>query len=98
MTPLEPMRGAVRRMHGTDSVHESTVVVVETFKGQTIWDGEVEVFRLLGHPKAKRCYAWVYRDDEGLEQFTAVLEVPPVDSAQTAVRAALVEGFRSEKT
>ena len=51
-------------------------------------DGAVEVFRLTGHPKAKRCYAWSFT--EGKEtRFVTVLEIPPVESAQTAVRAAI---------
>jgi hypothetical protein len=35
--------------------------VHETFQGQTVWAGEVEVFDLVGHPKAKRCYAWAHK-------------------------------------
>jgi hypothetical protein len=51
-------------------------------------DDAVEVFRLTGHPKAKRCYAWSFT--EGKEtRFVTVLEIPPVESAQTAVRAAI---------
>jgi len=62
--------------------------VIEMFWQKVAWDGVVEVFRLAGHPKAKRCYAWSYT--EGKEtRFVTVLEIPPVESAQTAVRAAI---------
>jgi hypothetical protein len=58
------------------------------FWQKVAWDGVVEVFRLAGHPKAKRCYAWSFT--EGKEtRFVTVLEIPPVESAQTAVRAAI---------
>jgi hypothetical protein len=54
------------------------------------WDGEVEVFELIAHPDAKRCYSWSYQDDDGKEQFTTVLGVGPVVSPQAAVKAALI--------
>jgi hypothetical protein len=70
--------------------------VVERFQGKTVWDGEVEVFDLKGHPLATRCHAWSYKDDEGKEHYTAVLGLPPVDSAQVAVKAALVAQVMNE--
>jgi hypothetical protein len=59
------------------------------FQGRIVWSGEVEVFKLKNHPNARRCYAWAYQDD-GKTQYTAFLELPPVSSPETAVRAALV--------
>ena len=62
--------------------------------------GEVEVFDLDGHPKAKRAYAWSHREgqDDNGERFVTVLEIPPVDSAVTAVRASIVsDGKRRAK-
>ncbi len=64
---------------------------MEQFRGQTVWDGVVEVFQLSGHPQAKRCYAWSFSEDEG-PHYVAVLALPPVDSACTAVRAAIASG------
>jgi hypothetical protein len=37
---------------------------VKQFEGKTAWQGTVEVFDLIGHPKAKRAYAWTYRDGD----------------------------------
>lgn len=71
----------------------------EVFRGQTVWQGEVEVFDLNGHPKAKRAYGWSHKegkDDKG-ERFVAVLEIPPVESALTAVRVSLVKQIRKLK-
>ena len=51
-------------------------------------EGTVEVFDLVGHTKAKRAYAWAYRDGDQ-NKTVAVLEIPPVDSAQTAVEVAI---------
>jgi hypothetical protein len=69
------------------------------FQGQTVWQGEVEVFDLHGHPKAKRAYAWSHREgpnDDG-ERFVAVLEIPPVESAVTAVRASIMSDAKKRK-
>jgi len=44
-------------------------------------------FDLVGHPKAKRAFAWSYRDGDETKS-VAVLEIPPVDSPQTAVKVA----------
>jgi hypothetical protein len=71
--------------------HSHSELVVESFQGQLVWEGVVEVFNLLGHPKAKRAYAWVYPEGDEKRIATA-LEIPPVKSAQTAVRAAIVSG------
>jgi transposase len=34
--------------------HVESVVVVETFRGQTMWESVVKVFTLHGHAMAKR--------------------------------------------
>jgi hypothetical protein len=71
-------------MHGCDSRYVESVPVHEVFQGQTVWQGTVEVFDLLCHGAA-RAYAWQY--EEGKETKTvAVLEIPRVDSPQTAVK------------
>jgi hypothetical protein len=79
-------------LHGTGATWRKTVPVHEVFRGQTVWRGEVEVFDLTNHPKAKRCYAWSHRDgpDDQGERFVAVLEIPPVESAKTAVQASIM--------
>jgi len=64
-----------------------------------VWQGDVEVFDLDGHPEAERAYAWSHRegqDDKG-ERFVAVVEIPPVISAETAVRASIVNDLKSSK-
>jgi len=51
----------------------------------------VEVFDLDGHPKTKRAYAWRRKaDKKGEAQYTIVLGIPPVNSANDAVKAAIV--------
>lgn len=79
---------AVERAAECPATHLETVAVIEGFGGQTIWQGEVEIFTLEGHAKAKRAYGWQTGNDADA-QFVAVLEIPPVDSPNTAVRAAI---------
>ena len=89
---LDRLQVAVSQLHGCSAVHCASVPVHEVFRGQTVWQGEVEVFDLMGHAKAKRAYAWSHREgpnDSG-ERFVAVLEIPPVESPVTAVRAAIM--------
>jgi hypothetical protein len=83
--PLSTFERAIQTTHGAGSTFLGREQVIERFQGETVWEGEVLVFQLQGHPTAERCYAW---EVDGV--VTAVLEEGPVKSAQDAVRAALV--------
>jgi hypothetical protein len=76
--------------------HLESVPVTEIFQGKTVWHGVVEVFRLTGHPKTDRAYAWIHDtgDPAHPKRHVTVLHIPPVVSPQTAVRAAIVQEFR----
>jgi hypothetical protein len=89
---LAVLRAAILKMHNCDAVWLKTVHVHETFQGKTVWSGDVEVFNLMQHPKAKRAYAWAHPDGTNGEQthYVAVLELPPVDSALRAVQASMM--------
>ena len=86
----------LERLHRCTAVHVATSPVHEVFNGKTVWKGDVEIFRIEKHPRAKKCYAWSHREgevDKG-EQFVSVLEIPPVVSPQTAVRAHIVKHIK----
>jgi hypothetical protein len=86
---IDKIKRAVEKAAECPASHLETVAVVDTFRGQTMWEGTVEIFELLGHAKAKRAYGW--SNGKGAEErFTAVLEIPPVKDALTAVRASFV--------
>jgi len=61
---------------------------------------EVEVFGLTGHPRAKRAYTWSHRAGQADKdkRFVAVLEIPPVKDAQTAVQASIMADFRTARS
>ena len=77
-------------MHGVESRWVESVTVDETFEGAQVWKGEVQLFELVGHPKAALCYAWSEASTGTKRRFFAALHVPPVDSAVAAVRASIV--------
>src|SRR5688572_17147441 len=81
----------IRRLYGLDSVHVRTVPLTEQVEGKILWQGEVETFDVAGHSMARRCYAWAYAGDDGKQNYTAILQLPPVDSERSAVRAALTQ-------
>lgn len=82
---IQGFQHAIRAMHGCGSLLIRRERVAEAFEGQPVWEGDVLVFELVGHPSASRCYAW---EVDG--EVTAVLEEPPVDSALAAVRASIM--------
>jgi hypothetical protein len=85
---ITKLKDAIRATHGCESLHIESVPIKEVFEGQTAWQGTVEVFDLIGHAKAKRAYAWSYRDGEESKTVT-VLQIAPVDSPQSAVKVAI---------
>jgi hypothetical protein len=89
--PIPEIQLAVEKAAGCPARHVESVVVVEGWRASVVWEGAVEVFELDGHPKAKRAYGW-RNVDTG--DFTAVLEIPPVDSPNTAVKVAIAAKAR----
>ncbi|HEY6768011.1 MAG TPA: hypothetical protein VI386_24925 [Candidatus Sulfotelmatobacter sp.] len=97
MSYLEELRDVIRRLHGADATHVESVPVKEVFKGETVWEGIVEVFDLAGHATAHRVYAWVHKTDDPKKpiRHVTVLHLHPIKSAQDAVRAAILQEARN---
>jgi hypothetical protein len=99
MDYIADIQAVFLKLHGCEATYVETVPVVEEFQGKTIWQGDVEVFDLEGHPKATRGYGWGHvtgAHDQGRRYFT-VLELPPVDSPQTAVKAAIMSEIKNAR-
>src|SRR6478736_4818236 len=79
---------AIKAAHGYEPQYERTEIVPEMSGEQFPCGGFVRIFRFMNHPKARRCYAWTYRHGEEKKSVT-VLELPPVESAESAVKAAI---------
>jgi hypothetical protein len=97
MTHIDELRDVIRRLHGVESTHVSSVPVKQTFQGRTVWEGVVEVFDLIGHPSASNLYAWSHATDdtENPQRHITVLHSHPITSPVLAVRAAIIQEFRS---
>lgn len=99
MTEIERLRKSIWDLHQAVGHHVRSEPVNETFEGKVVWQGVVEVFEIQGrHPKAKMAYAWSYKDDNGQVHQVAILGVPPVNSAQDAVRAYIVTQAQKKST
>jgi hypothetical protein len=85
---INKIHAAVENLLGVKAKHATSVPVRESFQGQIVWEGVVEVFDIPDHPKAKRAYGWVIPGPR--DKWVAVLESPPVTSPETAVRAYIV--------
>lgn len=89
------LRKAVEPQHGGKATYIESCPVKETFQGQTVWEGVVEVFDLEGNPRATRAYAWSSPiEGSDKRRFYAVLHLGGVRSPQDAVRAAIVAEHR----
>ncbi len=86
---------AILNLHGCDSTWVGAVRVKETLNGETVWEGLVQVFNLIDHPKATVCYAWSQAiDDSTKRRFVAMLHQEPVTSPGAAVRADTIQQAR----
>ena len=97
MKGLDQIRDVITEMHGVKATHRESVPVKEVFRGQTVWDGIVEVFTLHGHPQTDTVYAW-FHDKGGVSekaQLVTVLHVHPALTPLDAVRAFIVQEARN---
>jgi len=83
---IERLGMVISTLHKCRATHVTSVYVKEEFQSQAVWEGDVEVFSIFAHPKANYCYGWSYGEPE---QFMTVLEIPPVDSPQAAVKVGI---------
>ncbi len=82
---IQTFEQAICATHDAAAKLAERVPVVETFEGETVWEGEVLVFQIQGHPTASKCYAW---EVDGL--VTTVLHIGPINSPARAVRASIL--------
>jgi hypothetical protein len=88
---IQRLQNAILRLNHCESKFVGRVIVSESFlsfETTKLWRGEVAIFEIYGHPQARRAYAWSYAVDKD-RRYVVVLEIPPVNSPQTAVQAAI---------
>lgn len=90
---ISRLQEAIFRLTGCRSKYVETTSVTECFhgfRGEVLWQRDVAVFEIEGHPEAARVYAWANKNpDRQSTRHLIVLEIPPVDSALTAIAAAM---------
>jgi len=92
------LREAVEKLHGGTATLAQSVPVRETFQGQTVWEGVVYVFDLVGHPTATRAYAWPFpAEGSDKPRYVAGLHTNRINSPLEAVRAVIVAEQRSRR-
>ena len=59
MSPdINDARKIIERLHNCKASFIENIAVIEKFGDKTVCQGIVHVFRIEGHPKADKCYAW----------------------------------------
>ena len=88
---IDKLKNLIERQEKCRAKHVISEPIRDDFGGMRVWEGVVETFQLDDHPKEiKRAYAWLVpatKDEEA--QYTVVLGVPPINSAQDAVKASI---------
>jgi len=92
---IDQLQQAVEGLHDCRAAYKETIAVKETHENETVWDGDVFVFELEGHPTAQIAYSW-QEPSPGSDKmrFFAVLHEGPIKSAADAVRASIVKDYR----
>jgi hypothetical protein len=85
---VEALQRVIVELHGCSSEHVETVQVLECFVGKIIWQGNVEIFEVFGHPRAQRCFAWIQARSQKQKRirFFAVLGTRVIKTALDAVK------------
>lgn len=81
---------AARELFACRAIHSETVHVREEYGGRVLWEGDVSVVDLEGHPSAPRAYLLRVVRENGDACVYPLLHAGLVTSPECAVRAAVV--------
>jgi hypothetical protein len=93
---LDWLKADIGREYNCPAYYLRTQTVHETLEGSTEWLGDVEVFGLISHLEASRCFAW-RQEREGSDsssRLVIMLATPPAVSAPKAVRIQLMKDLK----
>jgi hypothetical protein len=84
------LRQVVESQHACKAGLVRTVFVTTTIDGEGVWEGEVYVFDLAGHPKANQAYAWLNpRESSRRPKVVSMLRHQDIATPSEAVQATL---------
>jgi hypothetical protein len=85
---IEALKQSICENHHCEAIYIQSVLVEETDQDKILWTGQVELFEVRGHEKAKIAYGWWQEDSEtGL---VTILALTPTMEARKAVQAYLM--------
>ncbi len=85
---IEALKQTIHENHHCLVTDLQSVWIEESDGGKTLWTGQVEIFEVQGHAKAKTAYGWWQEDSEiGL---VTILALTPTLDARKAVQAYLM--------
>jgi hypothetical protein len=94
---INSLKSVIEKTHGVEARFIESVPVTETFEGRKVWEGIVNIFEITGHKTAKICYAWSYPiEGSKKHRFSVVLQSPPINTPQEAVRVAIIQEYHSK--
>ncbi len=92
------LKKTVENLSGAGATFREMVSVHEEDEGQTVWEGDIAVFDLKGHPSASIAYAWSDTvSGSNRRCFYVVLHKGPVKSPEDAVRASIAQAYRDAR-
>jgi len=92
----QKLKAAIEGQHGGTAHLAYIDALSEGHQGRPVEGGIVFVFDLDGHPEAARAYGWTSQVGEDERRFHVVLQVPPIASAQDAVRSTAITESRDD--
>jgi hypothetical protein len=85
---IEALKQIIYENHNCAAIHLQSVQIEEFDGDKVLWTGQVEVFKVEGHTKAKIAYGWWQEDSEtGL---VTILALTATLDARKAVQAYLM--------
>ena len=87
---IQALTHRIEEAHAVRATHLQTVLVERTEKGKVLWSGEVEIFQVEGHPKAKTAYGWGMEGTGEAIEWVTILGLTPTVDANKAVQAYLM--------
>jgi hypothetical protein len=97
-TNIKDLKRAIETLHNCTATHKEDVMIEEHFGIDTVWEGTVSIFNLKSHPTATKCYAWSSPiEGSSKRKYYTVLNLPPIDSPEKAVRASIISDYKIKK-
>jgi hypothetical protein len=85
---IEALKQSIAENHACTAVYIQSVMVEEAHQGEILWTGQIEIFEIQGHAKAKVAYGWWQENTE--EGLVTILALTPTMDARKAVQAYLM--------